>query len=285
MARERTIQVCALNLAANPHPIDVYVTMLRSSARFLVQARGTDYAKITSPRAVSGRVGIYSGRILIWTEIDLKRPWLDLTNEGELSPALKRTINIPDNARPNMRAFGYVFVEKSHRLYFESRNEFGESLGPNVAKTIFSKITSQELLGFDSPEVEVTIVPDVDAVDRVLKLPRLRTLFIRVTLPNPDTASPAARKRVYDRLTNAKARQLEEKYIKSTGAEKLEPTKEIQDLAEVASENGFVRGEGRDDDGKKLEVSTEKYPKRFFVGTGEGGSFLARLMAAIPTLG
>jgi Domain of unknown function (DUF4747) len=140
-------------------------------------------------------------------------------------------------------------------------------------------------LGFESPEVEVTIVPDVDAVDKVLKLPHLRTLFIRVTLPNPDTASPAARKRVYDRLKKANARQLEEKYTKSSEAEKLEATPEIQEMAEVAAENGLVRGEGRDNDGKKLEVSTEKYPKRFFIGMGEGGSFLSRLMAAFPTLG
>lgn len=200
---------------------------------------------------MSGRPGIYSGRILIWTEIDLKRPWLDLTNEDELSATLKGSINIPANARPNGRVFGYVFAEKNHRVYFESKNEFGESLGPTVAKSIFTKITSQELLGFNSPEVEVTIVPDVDAVDRVLTIPRLRTLFIRVTLPNPDTASPEARKRVYDRLKRAKARQLEERYIKSSDAEKLQMTPEIRETAEVAAENGLVRGEGRDDDGKK----------------------------------
>jgi hypothetical protein len=167
MAREKATEVCALNLAANPHPESIYINILRRAARFLVQARGSDYAKITSPRAVTGRSGIYTGRILIWTEIDLKRPWLDLANEDELDPALKKSISIPENARPNMRAFGYVFVEKPHRVYFEAKNEFGERLGPNVAKSIFSKITSQELLGFDSPEVEVTIVPDVDAVDRV----------------------------------------------------------------------------------------------------------------------
>src|SRR5215211_6792802 len=101
MARDKTIQVCALNLAANPHPANVYIAILRNASRFLVQARGSDYAKITSPRAVHDRSGIYTGRILIWTEIDAKRPWLDLSNEDELSPALKRSINIPENARPN----------------------------------------------------------------------------------------------------------------------------------------------------------------------------------------
>lgn len=284
MAREKTIQVCALNLAANPHPVSVYISILRQASQFLVQARGDDYAKITAPRAVAGRSGIYTGRILIWTEIDVKRPWLDLRNEDELSPALKRSISIPENARPNMRVFGYVFAEKTHRVYFESKNEFGENLGPNVARTIFTRITSQELLGFESPEVEVTVVPEVDAVDRVLTLPNLRMLFIRVTLPNPDTASPAARKRVHDRLKKANARQLEEKYIKSSDAEKLETTPDIRETAEVAAENGLVRGEGRDNDGKKLEVSTEKYPKRYFIGTSAGGSFLSRLMATIASL-
>jgi hypothetical protein len=62
MARERSVEICALNLSANPHPAGVYLAILRRAARYLVQARGTDYAKITAPRS-AGRDGIYTGRI------------------------------------------------------------------------------------------------------------------------------------------------------------------------------------------------------------------------------
>lgn len=35
---------------------------------------------------------------------------------------------------------------------------------------------------------------------------------------------------------------------------------------------------------KKVEVSTEKYPKRFFVGASPGASFFSRLMATLASL-
>jgi len=283
MARERIIHVCVLSLAANPHPEGVYITLLRKAAQYLVKARGSDYAKITTPRK-SGRDHIYTGRVLLWTEIDVKKPWLNLSNEDELSAELKKSIKIPPSAKPNFRAFNYVFHDRKHLLYVEAKNEFGDSLGPNTAKAIFVRLLSQELHGFDSPEVEVTVVPETGVVEKILALPELRTLFIRVTLPNPDAGSPAARRRVHERLKSANARQLDEKYTKSAEAEKLVATQEIRETAEVAAESGFVRGEGRDAEGKKLEVATDRSPKRLYLSMAAGGSFLSRLVATLKTL-
>ncbi len=182
MARPRTIEIYILNLAANPHPSGVYASLLRRAARFLVKARASDYAKITEPIAAVGHSGdgIYTGRILMWSEIDLRRPWLDLENEDELSASLKNTIRIPNSARPNYRTFNYILSENNHKLYFKSKNEFGDRLGPNTCLAIFSRLLSQELLGFESPEVEVSLVPEKRALDRILSLSNLRTLTIRV---------------------------------------------------------------------------------------------------------
>lgn len=283
MARDRTLIVCALNLSANPHPDGVYISLLRQSARYIVRARANDYSKITTPRKYEAD-DLYTGRILVWTEIDLKKPWLDLNSEETLSPALKKSIAIPPSAKPNFRVFNYVFSEKKHLLYFESVNEFGETLGPHTAKTIFTSLLSRELHGLDSPEVEVTVMPQSGVVERILAIPRLRKLYIRVTLPNPDSGSPAARRRVFARLEEAKARQLEEEYTRSAEADHLVATKEIRETAEVAAENGFVRGEGRDANGKKLEIATDRNPRRFFVSAERGGSFVSRLLASVRLL-
>jgi hypothetical protein len=77
---------------------------------------------------------------------------------------------------------------------------------------------------------------------------------------------------------------LEEKYIKSSEATNLVPTSEIREHADVAAENGFVRGEGRDADGKKVEIATDRYPKRIYVSVERGQSFLSRLLAVVRTL-
>jgi hypothetical protein len=281
MARERQIIVCALNFDATPHPDGIYLDLLRKASRFLVKAHGSDYAKITSPRKAEREEGIYYGRILVFTEIDVKGKWLDLRNEDELSPDLKRSIAIPANARPNFRSYDYLFSEKKHRFYFENRNTEGQVLGPTTAKRILSSLLSQELHGFNSPDVAVTVVPEKGAVERILRLPGLRQLYIRVASPNADSASPAVRRRVLKRLEEANARRLEITYTKRADAVALTPTQEMRELAEVGSDTGLVEGIGRDPDDKKLEISTDQIPKRKYVSVEAGGSFLARVLGSL----
>src|SRR5262249_18472533 len=141
----------------------------------------------------------YTGRILVWTEIDLRGRWLDLARGQELSEQEKAAIRIPPDAKPNFRTFNYAFDYDRHLLYFESRNEFDQRLGPSVAKRIFSQILDRELQGPDAPDVQVTIVPETGAVERILQIPGLRLLFIRVNQPNPDI-DDAARQRVWGHL-------------------------------------------------------------------------------------
>ena len=82
-----------------------------------------------------------------------------------------------------------------------------------------------------------------------------------------------------DRLDAEHAQREEIKLVKKATAERLTPTDEIVELAAVASENGLVRGEGRTDDGHKLEVSTSHLPQRIYVPLDAGQNFLARLLA------
>jgi Domain of unknown function (DUF4747) len=149
MPREQFIEAYARNIAAHPHPEGIYLRLLRRASSFLARARAHDFAKITSPRLA--RDNLYTGRILVWTEIDIDGAWLDLAKEDELPAALKNTIAIPDNAKPNYRTFDYVFDDRQHRLYFEARTELGATRGATTAKRIFSSLLSQEIQGPDSP--------------------------------------------------------------------------------------------------------------------------------------
>jgi Domain of unknown function (DUF4747) len=217
----------------------------------------------------------------VWTEIDIDGAWLDLAKEDELPAALKNTIAIPENAKPNYRTFDYVFDDRQHRLYFEARTELGATLGATTAKRIFSSLLSQEIQGPDSPEVEVTVVPDEKAVDAVLGLPGLRNLTIRVVLPNPDTTSSAAQRRVSEQMRAMGVRLAEENYVKSSQATRIEPNTRVREQAQVAAENGFVRGEGRTADGRKLEAATDRQPRRHYLSVDRGDTFLARLLGTL----
>ena len=276
MPREQTVQIAALNIAAHPHPADVYVGLLRAASDFLVKARGTDYAKITKPRKSRG-LEVYTGRILVWTEIDVNGPWLNLKEEEELSPSLRNAINIPPEAKPNYRVFSYAFEAEHHRLYFETRNEFGEHLGETTALRVFRLLLSKDVQGLDIPDVEVTVIPERGAVSRILALPGLRSLELTVVLPNPD-ADADAEARVFGQLNAARARRKSVVYTKQAGADHLIATPEIIETASVAANNGMVRGVGRED-GKRNELSTTHLPKRKTVSMEAGHDFLSRLLS------
>lgn len=280
MARHRTIQVGALNISANPHPEGIYLSLLKDGSTTRVNYRGNDWAKISRPKKLSDLDGVYTGRLLAWTEIDTKGPWLDTESEDVLSADEKAKIVIPSKAKPNYRVFSYAFKERGHRLYIELRNELGDSLGPHMAQKIFYNLLSPSAFNREI-DLDVTVVPTSGAVNRVLGLPGLRKLHIRVIAPNADTTDEAKRKRVLDRLDEANAKQLDETYIKKAGEERLIATPEIRETAEIAAENGFVTGTGRVE-GKTIEASTTKLPRRENIPADQpGASFISRLMGAV----
>jgi hypothetical protein len=271
------IEVCGLSLDATPHPTGIYEQALRRVSHALVQARGSDYAKITTPRRYPRLPHLYGGRILLWTDINLRGRWLDLTNEDELPESVKSTIRIPENAKPNYRAFDYVFDDIKHNIWFESRSETGESLGAMTARRIFTRLLSIDVLGPEFPQIEVTIIPEEGAVERILDLPRLQTLFIRVVRPNPDASSPEARRRVLATLDTAHAQRMEVKLTKAGDAARLTAPEDIRELAQVAADIGFVRGEEKQLDGRKNVLSTEALPKRVQIEVDRAGTFIARV--------
>ena len=279
MARDRKIEICALNIAANPHPPGVYRQILLAASKRITRARGSDFAKITAP-TTSDDGQILTGRILVWTDIDMKGRWLDLEKEELLTVEDQDQINIPEKAKPNYRVFGYVFRVASHRLYFESLNEFGEGLGPTTARRVFENLVQADGVRPEATEVEVTVLPKEGAVEQVLKLPGLRSLEIKLLLPNADDIDPQARARIYQRMRAMRAKRLDERVVKQAGAASLIPDDELRELAAIAAENGSVKGEGREGN-QTTVLSTTDIPRRERISLEAGRNLLARIVATV----
>jgi Domain of unknown function (DUF4747) len=252
--------VAALNITASPHPPGVYLQLLQFVAGKEVPLWGSDRAKITEPRQIDGRDDIFYGEILIWAHIDTESPWINKDTDAEASPEDMEAVvaALPGNLEPNFRTFTYVLNQAAHVLVFECRNEEGQRLAPKRAGRLFRMLF--EDLPAELPEVDVTVIPEEESLEKIFSMKRLRKLEIFVRRPNPDDLVEDY-KRIMDTLVAEGARSQKIEKIKAAKQPTLRPNDDTKRLAVIASTNGYVSGEGKDEAGATVFESTEGHPK------------------------
>lgn len=278
MAKKSKITLGGFNIVASPHPEGVYDQMLKIAAGKEVELWGSDHARITEPKEQSRNPDLLHGLIHVWTTIDRAGRWYDRARVGEADEEELSKISLPNHLDPNYRTFNYVFIRSKHRLIFEVKNEFGESLGIGRADRLFKKLFSRETLGADFPEIVVTPIPEDDAVDRVLSIHKINKLIIHLERPNADDLDD---EEVLAELEAQGARSQEITLLRSSDASTIALNNRNRKLAEVAAENGYVSGRGKDAQGKPAYVSTKEHPKIVPVEIQEGETILARFFASI----
>jgi hypothetical protein len=258
---DTTIEVAALNITASPHPPGIYVKILQAVAGREISLWGSDRAKITEPRGIEGRPDDFFGEILIWAHIDTESPWINKDIDAEASPEDMQVVvdALPENLEPNFRTFTYVLNQSSHVLVFECRNEERQRLSPQRARRLFGMLFERHLPE-DMPGVDITVIPELESLEKIFSIKRLRKLDIFISRPNPDDIGEDF-KRIMDGLLAEGARSQKIEKIKAAKEPTLKPSDETKRLAEIASTNGYVSGEGKDEAGAKVFESTEDHPK------------------------
>jgi hypothetical protein len=277
---DTTIEVGALNIVASPHPPGTYLRLLQHVAGKEVPLWGSDRAKITEPREIDGREDDFFGEVLIWTHIDTDSPWINKdtdteATDEELKPVVE-ALGAQENLEPNFRPFTYILNQAEHVVLIEVRNEAGQHLSPKRAKRLFDLLF--ENLPADLPEVDVTVIPEEESLEAIFAIPRLRKLEIFIKRPNPDDLDDAY-KRVMGTLEEEGARSQKIEKTKAAKKPTLTPNEETKRLAVIASTNGYVSGEGKDESGTAVFESTEKHPKlrKLVVNTSTFATILAAL--------
>lgn len=255
---EQFLEYGVLNIVAHPHGDGVYRSILGAAANREVNFWGDLNAAIRPPEEV-GR-GIFQGAIVIGTEIDLGEPLIDRSSYEETTPE-EADVRISNEHLYNGRVFLYTFVEDRHLLFFEAKNEFGKRLSPNRAHRIFTMLFSADVLGAAAPAVDVTVVPEVDALDRVLGLKRLDRVEIVVQRPNPADVNDDEVQRVLATLEEQGAKSQDVTLARAPGAESITLNTLNYLFARVAQFNGFVSSAGISNDGERFIGSTKLYPK------------------------
>ncbi|MFD1701709.1 DUF4747 family protein [Methylopila henanensis] len=278
MPQQNRIVIAGLNVAASPHPEGIYQRMLAAAADVELEIWGPVYGKITKPRKRPNE-DILVGRVLTWTPIKEDTKWLNRAKEDVASDEDLADLNIPDEVEPNYRSFRYGFDITRHRLIVEIENEFGEKFGITRAEKFFRKLFSREILGFDFPEVSVTVIPREDALDKIYLL-RLTKLEIHIERPNPeDLLDDEAR--ILERLATQNAKSYHQILTKAAGEVSLEPDETTKTLARVASKNGYVRGRGRDSETETVDISTKSHPKIEVLDLGDAGFSISKFLSKL----
>ena len=259
MAEEIVQAIGFLNIVATPHPAGVYERLLAQCADTAVTFYGDQTAAITKPRKVRNADNLIEGRLVVWTDIDESQPGI---NKRSLSEVRLSDMNftVPRDLGFNGRVFTYVLNTTAHVLALEIRNEFGQTISPMRAKRIFDKLLSPLVLGLDTELVEVTVIPEDDALSRVLGLDRLDKVEILVKRPNEDDITTETNA-VMAELMAQKAKSEDRVLTREARSDGLELSEENMARARVAANNGYVSSSGRDDDGETVRRSTKEYPK------------------------
>jgi Domain of unknown function (DUF4747) len=174
----------------------------------------------------------------------------------------------------------YVFRHSDHKLFFESRSFHKHSFGPSSVKRFFQRAFDIAKLNLDISEVHVSIVPNRDALEKVLSLAQINQLTIRLLRPNPDDITDDVG-RWMAKLEAMQASKFDQILTKSKQAETLAPDNETLALARVASNNGYVKARGKNADGVKQVSSTEEYPLEIVLTTDDTRAALEFLLNSL----
>jgi hypothetical protein len=251
-----------LNVVIHPHPLGAYRGLFEVAGNDPMGVRFHGDLFATLSPISNTRNGVFTGKLAIWTEID---PSSNLIEKRTLKETLlsDASVQIPDGVGFNSRVFSFAFREADHRLYVELINDEGQTISIGRAKlAVFRVLAALQPQSID--ELDVHIVSQENAVEKVLAIPKLRKLLIQLDLPNPDDLSEEKRK-ILEEIERMGGKRIRAEITKSAGEESLEASDHYRAMAELAKDNGYVSGIGRDENGEVIQLSTKSYPNEIEV--------------------
>jgi len=179
----------------------------------------------------------YEGEILKYTDIDLNGEWFDVVKKDIASDEEKGRISIPDNLKPNVARFSFVFLPASHLLVYETQDK-SRHLSSRQIEFFLNGIFSDERIIKKFGKVNVTILTEPESVEKMLSLKGITSINMVTRRPNPDDLASA------ESIMQKRFKRIgvieEDKTYKSERGNEIKPDEELKQDALIASRNGEV---------------------------------------------
>ena len=263
MARKTKLQVAAINIAAHPHDdLNVYVNLFDDAMKLTkdLPSRGDQRLLLQKTEKIkeNHQVKYIDGIIARFTHIDINQPWFNLNTFDKAEDNEIEEVKIPAELRPNYKGFSYRFFPNKHILVFENRYRQG-SISPGIVASFFHQLFNSRELKDRYEQVNVNVINDEEVLDDIFNISMLSTLEIEISRPNPDELG-GLDEDIQQRLTSQHMNKVRINYTSISG-QSIEPDEKTRRVAEVAVNNGYVAGSGKDEYGMRVEKSTKDHPK------------------------
>lgn len=262
MARLKKLSYGAVNITIHPHSPKKYVELFKDVRKLSLKVNvyGDQFAMLKHFNPISRNQKFnepYEGEIVKYTHIDRNGEWYSISRNELATDEEKERIVIPDDIKPNVSRFSFIFLPSVHLLVYENKHE-QKIITPRqmeiLLKTIFSDSVVREKYG----EVNVVSLTEPDAVDRMLSLKGITTLKMVTRRPNPDDLSSAEHE-FQERFKEMGVIE-EDKTYKAERGEEIKPDKKLKRDALIAARNGQVEIKRKNENGHVETLSTNDKP-------------------------
>lgn len=262
MAREKKLVVGAINITIQPHTSQKYLDLFRDTyaLKKSVNISGDQYGLLVGMYKLNRdqkKLGPIAGDIFKFTNIDPDASWFNISTSDFASDVDVDKINIPENLKPNSSRFSYIFYPEQHLMFYEGYYD-GNSLGPKNAERFVDRLFNVNEIIEKYGKVDVTHVPEEDALADAIKLYHKDRIEMTIKRPNPDSQADAEA-RVMRRM-QARNVEIYEQSYKAIQGESIKMDNDLEVMAHISAKNGIFYVKGKDENSKPIEFSTSKHP-------------------------
>jgi len=254
---QQVFEIGGVNVVLHPHPPGQYEKLFRDAYKLKKRVRihGDRHALMTQFKALKrdGLSHALEGEISTFSHLDPSLPWINLETEDSASD--DELSDIPEHLRPNLRRCSFYFDVASHKIFFVTTARKGGISPKLMAKYLSDLFMDADLVEqFGVPKV--TVLPDREAVSKILAWKKIRRLIIHAVKPNPGDYDLADLAEFEESLGDQNADQLNVELV-AERSKYLDLNEKTQTLVAIAADNGYVEAKGHDIQGSPTEKSTK----------------------------
>jgi hypothetical protein len=262
MAREKKLVIGAINITIQPHTPQKYLELFRNVYKLkkAVNISGDQFGLLAGMHKLSGdqdEPGPITGDIFKYTDINRSAQWFNITTSKFASDDDVGAIYIPENLKPNSSRFSYIFFPEQHLMFYEGYYD-GNSFGPTNAERFVERLLNVDEIVEKYGKVDVTHVPEADALADALKLYHKERIDLVIKRPNADTHAKTEQ-RVMKRMKAMNVGAYEQSY-KAVQGQSIEMDDDLEAMSHVSAKNGSLYIKGKDRNFKPVEYSTINHP-------------------------
>lgn len=261
MARKRSVTYTALNIRVHPHPSpDIYVDLFNylNENRRPIPLSNNIYLAINDLKPLNENKPLngFIGEIIKYNGITDQ--WYNQKTGQKAEPEDLKEVNIPEHLKPNAKFFNFIFYPMDHKLVCEIKDTDGSISAKMLLEFFENLFKSPKLLEIFNT-VEVNILPDLDAVDKILRLKYLKKLHLIILRPNADELAEMEAE-IFEEMDSQNI-GVYQKILEAQENESLDLNERTKEQTKVAATNGRVDYKAKDErTGLTVTKSTASTP-------------------------